>query len=90
MNGRRCVVVGEVLEPRSVNDREALRASLEAGIERANEALREQLVAPFSVLRGVEEIGGASPIPSGPIGHYGKSLKRSSRSRCALRSSTGG
>ncbi|MBX0286304.1 SatD family protein [Haloarcula salinisoli] len=63
MNGRRCVVLGEVTEPRSVDDREALRASLEAGIARANEALREQLVAPFSVLRGVEAIGGVLTDP---------------------------
>lgn len=63
MDGRRCVVVGEVLDPRSVDDTEALRTSLETGIARANEALREQLVAPFSVLRGVEVIGGVLTDP---------------------------
>ncbi len=63
MNGRRCVVVGEMLDPQAVEDREALRTSLEAGIERANEALRERLVAPFSVLRGVEAVGGVLTSP---------------------------
>lgn len=63
MDGRWCVVVGEVVNPRSVDDRAALRASLETGIERANEALREQTVAPFSVLRGVEAVGGVLTSP---------------------------
>lgn len=60
---RRCVVVGELVDSESVDDREALRSSLDEGIERANEALDEHLVAPFSVLRGVEEIGGVLTTP---------------------------
>lgn len=51
----------------SVEDRKAVRTSLDEGIARANEALREQLVAPFSVLRGVEEIGG---VLTGPERSY--------------------
>jgi hypothetical protein len=62
MDGRRCVVVGEVADP-AVDDREALRTSLEEGIARANEALDEETVAPFTVLRGVEELGGVLTTP---------------------------
>lgn len=60
---RRCVVVGELVDARSVDDRDALRNSLDEGIARANEALREHLVAPFTVLRGVGEIGGVLTDP---------------------------
>lgn len=62
MNGRHCLVVGTVTDS-SVDDREALRASLDEGVARANEAVCEQLVAPFAVLRGVEEIGGVLTDP---------------------------
>ena len=60
---RRCVVVGELVAARSVDDRDAVRRSLDDGIARTNEALGEHLVAPFSVLRGVEEIGGVLTDP---------------------------
>jgi len=60
---RRGVVVGELVDARSVDDREGLRRSLESGIARANEALDEEPVAPFSVLRGVEAVGGVLLSP---------------------------
>jgi DNA-binding CsgD family transcriptional regulator len=60
---RRCVVVGELVDARSVDDRDALRTSLDEGIARTNEARREDLVAPFAVLRGVGEIGGVLTDP---------------------------
>jgi len=60
---RRCVVVGELVDARSVDDRDALGTSLDAGVGRANEALSEHLVAPFAVLRGLDEIGGVLTNP---------------------------
>lgn len=60
---RRCVVVGELVDTRAVDDREALRTSLEDGLARANEALEQETVAPFSVLRGVEVVGGVLTSP---------------------------
>lgn len=63
MDGRWCVVVGRVMDSRSVDDRGVLRASLDEGIARANEVLREQTVAPFSMVRGLDEIGGVLTSP---------------------------
>lgn len=63
MGERRCVIVGDVVESRSVDDREALRSSLSEGLTRANEVLKDQIAAPFAVLKGVDEIGGVLTGP---------------------------
>ena len=52
------MIVGDVIDSRSRTDRERLRTALEAGLDRANEVVREGLVAPFAVLKGVDEVGG--------------------------------
>lgn len=58
MTERRCIVVGDVVASREVEDRVALRDVLADGIERANQTLEEALVAPFATLKGVDEVGG--------------------------------
>lgn len=63
MTTRRCVIVGDVVNSRSVDDRERLHAMLESGVERANDALEDQLVAPFTTLKGVDEVGGVLTDP---------------------------
>jgi hypothetical protein len=63
MTRRRCVVVGDVVESRAVEDREALHGRLESGMERANEAVGDRLVAPFTTLKGVDEVGGVLADP---------------------------
>lgn len=64
MTVRRCVIVGDVVDSRSRTDRERLRTALEAGLDRANEVAREGLVAPFAVLKGVDEVGGVLETPA--------------------------
>ncbi|MFY4812988.1 SatD family protein [Haloarcula sp. AONF1] len=63
MAERWCVIIGDVIESRSVTDREALRASLNQGVSRATDALTDQTVVPFSVLKGVDEVGGVLKDP---------------------------
>ncbi|KAA9406298.1 hypothetical protein Har1131_05570 [Haloarcula sp. CBA1131] len=63
MAERWCVIIGDVIESRSVTDREALRAALNQGVSRATDALADQTVAPFSVLKGVDEVGGVIRNP---------------------------
>jgi len=63
MGTRRCVVVGDTVDSRAVADRSDLRDRLDAGIERANELLGEELCAPFEVLKGVDEVGGVLRDP---------------------------
>jgi len=57
------VVVGDVVDSRSRTDRDRLGAALEEGLERANEVAAE-VVAPFSVLKGVDEVGGVLADPT--------------------------
>lgn len=63
MPERWCIVIGDVIESRSVTDREALQTSLSQGVSRATDALADQTVAPFSVLKGVDEVGGVLRDP---------------------------
>lgn len=58
MSVDRCVVVGDVVGSRRVEDRAGLREVLADGVERANELLGDALVAPFATLKGVDELGG--------------------------------
>ncbi|MFC7200179.1 SatD family protein [Halospeciosus flavus] len=51
------VVLGDVVRSRAVDDREAFRERLETACEDAND-VTEGVVAPFSVLKGIDEIGG--------------------------------
>lgn len=58
MSHRACVVVGDVVRSRSVEDRERLREALLDGLDRVNAALSDRLLAPFATLKGVDELGG--------------------------------
>ncbi len=60
-----CVVTGDVVGSRSVADREALRERLEAGVAAANEELGDRIVAPFAILKGVDEVAGVLADPDG-------------------------
>lgn len=58
MSTRRCVVIGDVIGSREVENRTALSEQLDDGLERVNDELADRLVAPFATLKGVDEIGG--------------------------------
>jgi hypothetical protein len=64
MSERRCVVVGDVVASRDREERESLREALANGLERANDRVDDALVAPFRVLKGVDEVGGVLADPS--------------------------
>lgn len=65
MSHRACVVVGDVVGSRSVEDRDRLRERLLDGLDRTNEALGDRLLAPFATLKGVDELGGVLDGPAG-------------------------
>lgn len=67
MASEHCVVVGDVIDSRKVEDREQLRRRLETGIARANDAVRNALAAPFEILKGVDELAG---VLAGPATAY--------------------
>lgn len=67
MTSEHCVVVGDVIGSREVEDRELLRGRLETGITRANEAVGNESVAPFDILKGVDEFAG---VLAGPATAY--------------------
>lgn len=58
MPPRRCVIIGDVIGSKSVEDRGALKARIDDGVALVNEELSNRLVAPFQPLKGVDEIGG--------------------------------
>ncbi|MHB9288917.1 SatD family protein [Halobacteriales archaeon Cl-PHB] len=60
-----CVVTGDVVGSRSVDDREALRERLERGVAAANDALADDLLAPFAILKGVDEVAGVLASAAG-------------------------
>ncbi|WP_435334561.1 SatD family protein [Haloarchaeobius sp. TZWWS8] len=53
-----CVVLGDVVESRDVADRAAFQRDLRHALEEVNERHDEAVVAPFSLLKGIDEIGG--------------------------------
>lgn len=50
------VVLGDVVRSREITDRDAFRARLQRACSRCSE--RDDVLAPFSVLKGIDEIGG--------------------------------
>lgn len=64
MAAHRCVVVGDVVASRAETDRESLRRRLDEGMAEANEAVAGDVVAPFTTLKGVDEIGGVLATPA--------------------------
>lgn len=66
MGERRCVVLGDVIGSRQVDDRAAVGKALEAGLAQANERAADAVHAPFTVLKGVDEVGGVLTTP-GPV-----------------------
>lgn len=53
-----CVVLGDVVDSRSIDDREAFQRTLQTTLDSINEDFDYSLQAPFKVLKGVDEIGG--------------------------------
>lgn len=58
MNERYCVVLGDVVDSRKIDDRSEFRQTLARALSEVNDAYGETLHAPFSILKGVDEIGG--------------------------------
>lgn len=54
-----CVLLGDVIESREIDDRRGLRTAIAAGIEVVNSEYSDALYAPMSMIRGIDEIGGA-------------------------------
>lgn len=58
MAGQYCVVLGDVVDSREIDDREAFQRTLAETLDATNEEFDDSLQAPFAVLKGVDEIGG--------------------------------
>lgn len=58
MTERYCVVLGDVVDSREIDDREAFQRTLSETLDAINEEFDDSLQAPFAVLKGVDEIGG--------------------------------
>lgn len=58
MPKRQFVVLGDVVGSRDVHDREALRDDLSDALATVNDDHDEAIRAPFTMLKGVDEIGG--------------------------------
>lgn len=59
------VVLADVVGSRDVPDREGFGDDLESALLEANDAHEDALVAPFVVLKGVDEFGGVLASPAG-------------------------
>lgn len=75
MSRRYCVVLGDVVNSRKIDDRETFQEELEAALSGINTNYRESIDAPFSILKGVDEIGGVMESVR-PIADIQKSLQR--------------
>lgn len=64
MGVQRCVILGDVIESRAATDRTAVGDALATGIDEANTVATDALHAPFTVLKGVDELGGVLTDPS--------------------------
>lgn len=60
----RYVVLGDVVDSREVGDRVALRRRLDAACERMSTAHADAVVAPFTPLKGVDELAGVLSTPA--------------------------
>jgi len=67
MTERRCVVLGDVVDSRTLDDRETARDRLERAVDAATDAAHDAVVAPFAVLKGVDEVGGVLEDPAGAV-----------------------
>lgn len=67
MTVRRCVLLGDVVGSRSLADRESVRETLETAVAAATEAAGDAVVAPFTVIKGVDEIGGVLDDPGAAV-----------------------
>jgi len=67
MAERRCVVLGDVVDSRTVEDRERTRERLERAVDAATDAAGGDVVAPFVVLRGVDQVGGVLVDPASAV-----------------------
>jgi hypothetical protein len=58
------VVLGDVVGSRTLEDRESVRETLEGAVDAATATAGEAVVAPFAILKGVDEIGGVLDDPA--------------------------
>jgi len=67
MISHRCVVVGDVVDSRTIDSREQLERDLGDAVAHVNDAF-EDIVADFARLKGVDEIGGVLETPANAYG----------------------
>lgn len=60
----RCVVLGDVIKSRAIEDRTAFHDRLQAGLATLNEEFNSCLDASMQVLKGVDEVGGVLETPA--------------------------
>ena len=58
------VVLGDVVDSRETEDREALRERLDGACEAVNDAHEEAVLGPFTLLKGVDELAGVLSTPA--------------------------
>lgn len=61
---KRCVVLGDVVASRDIDDREAFRERLLEACATVNETLEDAVVAGFTPQKGVDEFGGVLDSPA--------------------------
>jgi hypothetical protein len=67
MTTDRCVVLGDVVDSRDIADREAFERRLRAALATVNERF-STAVAEFSILKGIDEVGGVLATPADAYG----------------------
>lgn len=55
---KHCVVLGDVVNSREISDRGMFQKTLQSALDAINEAFDDTLYAPFTILKGIDEIGG--------------------------------
>lgn len=55
---KNCVVLGDVVNSREIQDRETFQETLQSTLSEINTQFDDALRAPFKILKGVDEIGG--------------------------------
>lgn len=64
MTATRCVVLGDVVESRDIQDRAAFHDRLLATLRTVNDEFGSELTTPMQVLKGVDEVGGVLERPA--------------------------
>jgi len=68
MSTHRCVIVGDVVQSREAERRKQLEHDLTEAIANINEQFRDDLVADFARLKGIDELAGVLATPAHAYG----------------------